>query len=93
VEGDPDIGCNIGDIVVIERNAVTKEGGDVALVVREWSILALSDAHVVQLKKYGEVACGWSTVDGPFEPVLEEIGNEPAMIEVGMGENHSVQFG
>ncbi len=72
---------------------MTKESVDVALVVREWSILALSDAHVVQLKKYGEVACGWSTIDGPFKPVLEEIRNEPAMIEVGMSENHSVQFG
>ncbi len=49
VEGNPDVGRDVGDIAVLEWDAVAKEIDDVSLVVGERSIFALRYVHVIQL--------------------------------------------
>ena len=91
VEGEFDIGCDIGHATVVEGDRVLHVGPHLVRGVGDPVRLLPDDVQVVELEHRREIPRRRRRVDRAFVAVLVEERDESAVVEMRVGEHHRVE--
>ncbi len=91
VHGEADVRRDIGRLAPPERDRPRDEVPDVPRVVEGLPRLLVDDLDGVEEHERHQVARRRGAVDRPLVPVLQQHGDEAAVVEVGVGDDHRVE--
>src|SRR5438552_951140 len=91
LEREAHVGRDVRRLPVLQRDRVRHGLPDVARVVRGLAGLAHRDLDEVELEEGHEVPGRRRRVDRPFVSVLEQGGDEPGVVQVGVGDDDRIE--